>query len=149
MGELANLPKYVYRDTNRHGNTRYYYRRNGQRTRLRGEPTSRDFLAPVLAGHPNPKKVTGYVYFIKYGNRVKIGTCRNVKVRLQSLQAGAPGRYRVYYVTPGGRPLESELHDLFAANRVSGEWFRYSAAVKDWIKADEARRAAERGWQGT
>jgi hypothetical protein len=145
---MSELPKYISRDTDRHGNVRYYYRRNGQRTRLRGEPGSADFLSPVLAGHPNPKvsKITGFVYFALYGKRVKIGTCANVKSRLQGIQSGMPGRVRVHYVTPGGRALESELHNLFAADRVTGEWFRYSTAIREWIKADQARRAAERGW---
>ena len=108
-------------------------------------------MLPVLAGHPNPKtkttKITSFVYFLLFGNKVKIGTCANVKGRLQSLRTGIPGKYRVYYVTPGGRALESELHNLFAADRVSGEWFRYSTAIKNWIKADEERRAAERQWR--
>jgi hypothetical protein len=35
----------------------------------------------------------------------------------------------------------------FAEDRVSGEWFRYSQAIRDWIKQDEDRRARERGWR--
>ncbi len=146
---MSELPKYVSREISRHGTISYYYRRNGQRTRLRGDPSSQDFLAPVVAGHPNPKvsKVTSFVYFLLYGKRIKIGTCANVRTRLRNLQTGIPGKGRIYYVTPGGRALERELHNLFAADRVTGEWFQYSAAIRIWIKADEDRRAADRGWR--
>lgn len=91
------------------------------------------------------------VYFIMYGNaqgaKVKIGTCKNVKNRLAGLRTGVPGKARIYYVTPGGTGLERELHRKFAEDRVSGEWFQYSQAIRDWIKQDEERRAHERGWQ--
>jgi len=146
----ADLPKYVTRDTDRHGSVRYYYRRNGRKTRLRGEPTDPEFLAPALLGKElqlsKPPKITSFVYFVLYGNRIKIGTCANVKARMRGLRTGIPGRASVYYVTPGGRMLESKLHDLFSEDRVSGEWFMFSTGIKDWIMADEERRAVERQW---
>jgi len=92
------------------------------------------------------RKVNSFVYFLRYGNRrVKIGTCVSVKSRLQQLKTGIPGKPVVHYVTPGGRKLESELHRLFAEDRISGEWFQFSAAIRRWIWEDESRRRKERG----
>jgi hypothetical protein len=90
--------------------------------------------------------VRNYVYFLRAGKRVKIGTAANVQARFQDLKTGIPGKARIYYVTPGNRALENELHQLFAADRVTGEWFRWSVAIIDWITADERRRTVERQW---
>lgn len=46
--------KYVVEDTDRHGNVRLYYRRNGSKTRLRGPIGSPDFLNDYKAA-ANPK----------------------------------------------------------------------------------------------
>ena len=143
--------KYIYRDTDRHGNARVYYRRGQTKIRLAGEVGTELFKAAVQraeAAHAavivRPGRPGAFVYFLLYGQRVKIGTCKNVKARLASLSAGIPGKARVYYVTPGDRRLERDLHDLFAVDRVSGEWFQFSKPIKDWILADETRRRAER-----
>jgi len=88
----------------------------------------------------DPGKIKSYVYFISYGKRVKIGTCANVKTRLAALQIGIPGKARVRYVTPGDYRLERKLHERFAIDRVSGEWFQFSRAIQEWISSDSLRR---------
>jgi len=92
----------------------------------------------------------GFVYFLLYGNgngaKVKIGASKNVNGRLAALRTGVPGTARIYYVTPGTMALERELQSAFADDRVSGEWFRFFQAIRDWIKQDRDRRALERGW---
>ena len=47
--------KYVVEDTDRHGNVRLYYRREGRKVRLRGPTGSPEFLADYKAA-ANPKK---------------------------------------------------------------------------------------------
>ena len=149
------LPPYVSEEPDRHGNIRYYYRRYGRRLRLIGEPGTADFNTNVAeAAKQFTARVSlrremhapSYVYFVTFGNsRVKIGTCKNVETRMRALRTGIPGKARIYYVTPGGHKLEKFLHGLFAIDRINGEWFQYSQAIRDWIAADERRRQIERG----
>ena len=153
MGHLPKLklPRYVNGFKDRYGMPRYYLRLPGTvALPLPGAPWSPEMMAAIAAASPAPqgRSVPGvrYVYFIRYGAKVKIGTAANVKARLRQLQTGIPGKARIYYVTPGGRALEDELHKLFAADRVAAEWFMWSAAMVEWIAADEKRRAAERQW---
>lgn len=47
--------KYVVEDTDRHGNVRLYYRRNGRKTRLRGPAGSPEFLLDYRAAAAEPK----------------------------------------------------------------------------------------------
>lgn len=148
---MSDLPRYVMKDTDRRGNVRYYYRRGGTKTRLRGPLNSAEFFEDLghAASNMTPKNSSGripsFVYFITYGNaKVKIGTCINARARLRALQTGIPGKARIRYLTPGGRRLEQELHAMFATDRVSGEWFQYSEAIRDWIEADAERRRIER-----
>jgi hypothetical protein len=150
--------RYVEKDTDRHGNMRYYYRRFGRRIRLRGLPGSAEFTrdlgeaSAIFEGKAasRPRPPTYFVYFITLGNaRVKIGFTKNVQARFSQLSTTIPGKGRIHYVTPGGRLLEQELHQLFAEDRVNGEWFNYSQAIRDWINADNDRRQKQRGIQQT
>ena len=86
------------------------------------------------------------VYFILHGTkRVKIGFSIQVDKRLANIQTGLPGKARILYVTPGDMELEKRLHQLFAEDRVSGEWFFYSPAIRVWIEADKSRRQEQAG----
>lgn len=151
---MADLPRYVMQDKDRHGTVRYYFRRAGRKVRLRAEPGTEAFTAQLeTAAGPGAalnfdgrKYSLSVVYFISHGNkRVKIGTTTNVDRRYQAIRHGVPGRCAIQYVTPGGTELERELHRLFAEDRVSGEWFIYSMAIRDWIGEDKERRLNERG----
>jgi Meiotically Up-regulated Gene 113 (MUG113) protein len=155
--------KFLGRDIDRHGKQRWYVRAGeGRRRKIRcPAPGTPGFLKAYeaavaalalkneLAGAIG--RTEGFVYFLLYGNgnnaKVKIGTSKNVNARLASLKTGVPGKVRVYYVTPANIALERELHDRFAEDRVSGEWFRFSQAIRDWINQDRDRRAIERGWR--
>ncbi|MEU8617355.1 GIY-YIG nuclease family protein [Streptomyces sp. NPDC048623] len=59
--------------------------------------------------------------------RVKIGTSVNPSKRLKELQTGNPDRLEVLWTAPGGRELESALHQTFNAYRIEGEWFDFGA----------------------
>lgn len=59
------------------------------------------------------------VYYIRSGDRVKIGTSANPRQRLGSLHYE-----EVLAFEPGGRMLERRRHEQFAAHRVPrSEWF--------------------------
>lgn len=60
------------------------------------------------------------------GGFVKIGRARNPAKRMLSLQTGTPRPLRLLCVIQGGAQLEAALHAAFAADRMSGEWFRAS-----------------------
>jgi hypothetical protein len=147
------LPKRVNGWVDRHGRLRYYLRLPGQKgVPLPGPAWSPQMMEAIDSAVREPqtaqrRSILGsYVYFLRYGKRVKIGTATNVQARFKELSTGIPGKARIYYVTPGNRALENELHQLFAADRVSGEWFNWSGAMLEWIAADEERRADERQW---
>jgi hypothetical protein len=156
--------KYLSVERNRHGRQVIYVIEGTpprRRIRIREELGSPGFMQAYAAAvealkngdfsEPRSgKRSEGFVYFLLYGNgsgaKVKIGTSKNVNGRLAVLRTGVPGKARVYYVTPGNISLERDLHRKFAEDRISGEWFQFSAAIRDWIAQDRDRRALERGW---
>lgn len=70
------------------------------------------------------------VYFARVGDRIKIGWSRKVGTRLAQLQTGNAAPVELLATQPGGRTVERRLHEMFAAARVSGEWF---AATPDLL----------------
>ena len=67
----------------------------------------------------------GRVYFIRCNEYVKIGvTCLPPDDRLKALQIGNPYELSIELLVDGGHDVEGELHDMFSAARVRGEWFR-------------------------
>ena len=77
---------------------------------------------------------TPVVYFISDGmGHVKIGitTTDQLTLRVGALQTGNAFALVVEHVTLGGADLEAALHAQFADLRVRGEWFRFSAAIKE------------------
>lgn len=88
-----------------------------------------------------PLDGSGYAYAIadRSNTFVKIGCSRNVRERLAGLQTSWPGELSVIWMGPGGRAVESHLHEVFAGRRVRGEWFDFAG-----VNAIELiRRAAE------
>lgn len=58
------------------------------------------------------------VYYMRLGNRAKIGTTRNLRKRISAIQPEDCMAYEA-----GDRALEARRHRQFAHLRVSGEWF--------------------------
>jgi Meiotically up-regulated gene 113 len=157
--------KYLSVERNRHGRQVIYViggTSPRRRIRIREELDSPSFMAAYQAAvtalkngyfsEPRSgKRPEGFVYFLLYGNgngaKIKIGTSKNVNGRFAVLKTGVPGKARVYYVTPGNIGLERDLHRKFAEDRISGEWFLFSAAIRDWIAQDRNRRTLKRGGQ--
>ncbi|MFE5548358.1 GIY-YIG nuclease family protein [Streptomyces sp. NPDC056534] len=95
----------------------------------------------------DPATISGdVVYVLRLAGMgpVKIGTSRNLAGRVKVLQTGVPARIEVLWTTPGGQPLESQLHKAFTAYRKHGEWFDLSQlgdpvdAVREVVEAIRA-----------
>jgi hypothetical protein len=71
------------------------------------------------------------VYFIRNGNRIKIGTTTDLYQRVRRLALRTD---HVALILPGSRDTERSLHRRFAALRVGNtEWFRDQAPLSDFI----------------
>lgn len=59
------------------------------------------------------------IYYIRFGNRVKIGTTKDLRTRLARLPYD-----ELLAVEPGGYDVEASRHRQFQLHRVSGDWFK-------------------------
>lgn len=75
----------------------------------------------------------GWVYFLRVGQRIKIGHAINVENRLKALQTGSPEKIEVVMAVLGGRRQEERYHARFNAQHERGEWFRYEGALKEFL----------------
>ena len=79
--------------------------------------------------------MASFVYFIRSeSGRLKIGTASDVFRRLSALQTSSPEHLEVIGVCDGGRSREREIHSIFRAHRLSGEWFEETPAIREWIE---------------
>jgi hypothetical protein len=69
---------------------------------------------------------------------VKIGKTKNPGIRFLTLKTGLPWPLRL--VAMVGSDVEKDLKQRFSSDRVQGEWFRPSTAMREWLD-----RAAEDG----
>lgn len=65
---------------------------------------------------------------------VKIGFTSDLAKRQQNMSVSTPGGVAILATLPGSRETESYLHDKFEDDRLNGEWFRYSEAIRDFIR---------------
>lgn len=70
---------------------------------------------------------------------VKIGRSRNPVKRINHLQTFSPVPLKALFILEGDR--ERELHQRFAQYRTSGEWFRVSGELKEFILKHTKRTA--------
>lgn len=79
------------------------------------------------------------VYFIRSGDLIKIGTTVCLPGRIDAPATHGPEQPEILLVLPGGHPEERQVHALFAAERVRGEWFRPSERLLAFIaeRADQ------------
>lgn len=71
---------------------------------------------------------TSFVYVIqaKGCSPIKIGTAKDVRARIATLQTGCWHELLLRHVFPGDHALEAELHRRLASSRLRGEWFHPS-----------------------
>ena len=77
-----------------------------------------------------------YTYFVQAGpdGPIKIGSTRNLPVRLRSLATMSPIRLRLLGVVEGD--IEDLCHARLGAYRAHGEWFVPSPEVTEFIRAN-------------
>ena len=75
----------------------------------------------------------GWVYFVRAGERVKIGYARNYKTRMKELQTGCPYSLTLLMALEAKPERERELHREFAAHRVQGEWFHLEGYLSKYL----------------
>lgn len=88
------------------------------------------------SGEPVPRDYPhGVVYYIQFGNRVKIGTSINWQSRIRGIPHDT-----VLAVEPGSYSRESERHQQFSGSRVQrSEWFEVTPELSTHL--DELRAA--------
>lgn len=80
------------------------------------------------------------LYFIESQcaeRRIKIGIASDVKTRLGTMHVNSPYPLRLLKLVPGAAALEKGLHQRFADDRLTGEWFRRSQELLSVIESME------------
>jgi hypothetical protein len=80
-----------------------------------------------------PPSSDGYTYFIRCGDRVKIGRSADPLRRMAALSMSNPEALQLLGVLPGS-DRESELHRRFAHQRLRGEWFSLDGELAAFIQ---------------
>ncbi|MDO9397338.1 MAG: GIY-YIG nuclease family protein [Herbiconiux sp.] len=70
------------------------------------------------------------VYYLRFGDRVKIGTSAGPRARLAQLRHD-----ELLAFERGGRSREQARHVQFAAHRLGGEWFALRGDLADHVAA--------------
>lgn len=70
------------------------------------------------------------VYYMRLGNRVKIGVTSNLARRLEAVRPE-----ELLATEPGDRAIEQARHRQFADLRTHGEWFRLETPLAEFIEA--------------
>ena len=104
-------------------------------------------ISAVLARGRSMPRPRGYVYLARRDGQddlVKIGVTSNLKKRQRSLQAAASQAgiaatirivaHRRYEDIYQARVAEKLFHEDFSADRVHGEWFRFTPEIRDLMK---------------
>jgi hypothetical protein len=75
------------------------------------------------------------VYFIQAGNLIKIGSAKNVRTRMATLQTGSGAAFELLFDVPGGYDHEAYLHGTFSHLRVreGGEWFEAVSELAEFV----------------
>jgi hypothetical protein len=96
-----------------------------------GPQAQRPEPPPPPAPKPPPRPVSpkAVVYYIRFGDRVKIGTTNRLTQRLYAIPHD-----EVLATEPGSYALERERHTQFREDRVIGEWFQMSPRLMEHIK---------------
>jgi hypothetical protein len=80
------------------------------------------------------------VYYIRFRDRIKIGTTGNLGQRMRTLWHD-----EIMALERGGRTRERVRHEHFAADRIGGEWFRISPALTAHV--DQLRAGVDDPWE--
>lgn len=94
-----------------------------------------DFSNPLAPAGTSNREERATTYFVANASgQIKIGrTTRDMRVRLADLQTASAEPLTLELTLEGDR--EREMHALFSRYRVSGEWFLYTAEIRNFISA--------------
>lgn len=83
---------------------------------------------------------TYFVYFIlnEDSNAIKIGRAKNLEKRMKALQTSSPAKLKLIKAiqvdgNKKAQGLERSLHQQFREIRLTGEWFRAAANLREYI----------------
>lgn len=74
------------------------------------------------------------VYFIRSGDRIKIGYSNDVQRRVQAVRGSLHTDSEYLGYMAGDRKVEGHLHRRFAASREFGEWFKVSDELLEVVE---------------
>lgn len=75
------------------------------------------------------------IYFIKHTEYVKIGYTSDILSRLSGLQVSCPIKLSLLGLIDGTIEDEQDLHKKFIQLKTSGEWFKYTSEMEDFIQS--------------
>ncbi len=76
-----------------------------------------------------------YVYFVRVGDRVKIGRATDPGARIRALQTAHPEALSLVLAIPAHAALEAAIHARFAHLKTRGEWFRVAPDLVAFVEA--------------
>jgi hypothetical protein len=95
----------------------------------------------------------GYVYFLRIGDRIKIGWSARPFVRAAGIKTDLSSPLDALAAFRGTKLDERRLHRQFAAFRTSGEWFACNAKLSRFLaramaigKIDDENEEASESW---
>jgi hypothetical protein len=103
-------------------------------------PPSKPHLSIVPSKPIDPRARSmdqGFVYFVSDGEFIKIGFATDWQARIKGLQIANPRTLTPLLILEGGYRFERQLHQLFKAHRVRGEWFRLSPEIAEYVNDHE------------
>lgn len=79
--------------------------------------------------------VTGYVYFASPEDQdvMKIGFSKEPRARMAGVNTGSHQEITLDFCFATYREAEKMIHRRFAADRLRGEWFKYTRALAEFI----------------
>lgn len=77
---------------------------------------------------------TGFIYFLRCGEFVKIGYSKSPTVRFRTLETAIPFAYEVLATHPGTRANELALHKVLREHHHRREWFRWCDAIAEIVQ---------------
>ncbi len=81
-----------------------------------------------------PPELKDTVYFVRSGMMIKIGYTRNLPARLNTLQTANGRDIELIASFDGTKAGERELHALFKAHHIRGEWFHDCRPIWRWVR---------------
>lgn len=84
---------------------------------------------------PDKKKkiVRDSLYFLRSGDRVKIGRAKDPEYRLMVLRSHIPYETEILAILPGAGNLEKRIHKLLQPYKIKGEWFEYNEEIQNLL----------------